>query len=58
MFARDQYLCLYCGDEFSPNQLTRDHIIPQSRSSDDSWSNAATACRHCKTPPARWGFPY
>lgn len=60
LFARDQYLCLYCGDEFSPYQLTRDHIMPRSRSGDESWSNSATACRRCNTAkgnqtPEEWG---
>lgn len=29
LFARDRYMCLYCGETFSPSQLTRDHIIIQ-----------------------------
>ena len=60
LFARDQYLCLYCGDEFSTYQLTRDHIVPRSRGGDDSWSNSATACKRCNTAkgnrkPEEWG---
>lgn len=60
LFARDQYLCLYCGNEFSPHQLTRDHIIPRSRNGDESWSNSATACKRCNTAkgnqtPEEWG---
>lgn len=60
LFARDQYLCLYCGEEFSSQQLTRDHIIPSSRNGDESWSNSATACRRCNTAkgnqtPEEWG---
>ncbi|MEC9277300.1 MAG: HNH endonuclease, partial [Pseudomonadota bacterium] len=28
LFRRDSYLCMYCGNKFTPKQLTRDHIIP------------------------------
>ena len=47
LFQRDQNLCLYCGDEFSYAQLTRDHIMPASRGGDTSWENCVTACREC-----------
>ncbi len=60
LFARDQYLCLYCGDKFTKHQLTRDHIMPRSRGGDESWSNSATACRRCNVAkgnqtPEEWG---
>lgn len=47
LFRRDNYLCLYCGQQFSPAQLTRDHIIPRSRGGKDDWTNVATACARC-----------
>lgn len=47
LFARDGYLCLYCGKSFSPRHLTRDHIIPTSRGGKDTWANVVTACRSC-----------
>ena len=40
-------LCLYCGRQFSPNDLTRDHIIPASRGGGSIWENCVTACRNC-----------
>ena len=47
LFRRDNYLCLYCGHQFSPSLLTRDHIIPRSRGGKDNWTNVATACSRC-----------
>jgi len=47
LFRRDNYLCLYCGQRFSPSLLTRDHIIPRSRGGKDSWTNVATSCQRC-----------
>lgn len=60
LFARDGYMCLYCGGNFSPRYLTRDHIIPKSRDYDESWTNSATACRECNNKkgnktPEEWG---
>ena len=61
LFARDGYLCLYCGNSFSPGKLTRDHIIPISRGGKNIWSNVASACRSCNhrksnRTPAEWGI--
>ncbi|MEC8374816.1 MAG: HNH endonuclease [Pseudomonadota bacterium] len=47
LFRRDSYLCMYCGQKFSPKRLTRDHIVPRSRGGKDSWTNVATACQRC-----------
>ncbi len=60
LFARDRYLCLYCGQPFSTGELTRDHVIPVSRGGVDSWSNVVSACRSCNQrknnrTPAEWG---
>ncbi len=60
LFARDGHLCLYCGQSFSPRQLTRDHIVPVSRGGDDGWTNLASACRSCNQrknnrTPDEWG---
>lgn len=49
LFHRDAHLCMYCGGEFPPALLTRDHVIPMSRGGRDRWSNVVTACRHCNT---------
>jgi hypothetical protein len=47
LFRRDQHLCAYCGFEFVPNQLTRDHIIPTSKGGKNIWMNVVTACESC-----------
>lgn len=47
LFHRDQYLCLYCGDEYPHAELTRDHIVPVSRGGENTWENCVSACRDC-----------
>jgi len=47
LFSRDHYHCLYCGDQFKGEQLTRDHVVPVSKGGADSWTNLVTACRRC-----------
>ena len=47
LFRRDDFMCLYCGEQFTPRLLTRDHIRPLSRGGVDRWENAVTACRSC-----------
>lgn len=47
LFARDQYLCLYCGEQFPRSVLTRDHIVPVSRGGLDTWKNTCAACKRC-----------
>jgi len=49
LFRRDGNLCLYCGQEFSDVQLTRDHIVPLSQGGKDIWVNVVSACRVCNT---------
>ncbi len=60
LFARDQNLCLFCGNTFPTGQLTRDHVIPRSRNGSNSWGNSATCCRKCNhakgnRTPEEWG---
>lgn len=47
LFQRDRNLCLYCGRQFPPGDLTRDHILPASRGGESIWENCVTACRNC-----------
>lgn len=47
LFARDQYQCLYCSNEFPFESLSRDHVVPKSRGGIDRWENVVTACRRC-----------
>ena len=47
LFKRDASTCIYCGDQFTLKNLSRDHILPLSRGGDDSWMNTVTACKRC-----------
>ncbi|MGA9421718.1 MAG: HNH endonuclease [Rhodanobacteraceae bacterium] len=47
LFARDRYICLYCGRHATRGELTRDHVVPLSRGGRDNWANVVTACLHC-----------
>mgnify|MGYP000029312760 FL=1 len=47
LFARDGYLCIYCGKQHGQSELTRDHIVPKSYGGLDVWENVVAACRRC-----------
>ena len=47
LFARDDSLCLYCGNKFRRIDLSRDHVIPRSRGGANSWENCVTSCKRC-----------
>lgn len=52
LFKRDGHLCLYCGDQFKHEALSRDHITPVSRGGLDVWKNVVTACKRCNNHKA------
>lgn len=47
ILTRDSYTCQYCGREFSPGELTIDHIIPKVQSGSNEWTNVVACCRAC-----------
>jgi 5-methylcytosine-specific restriction endonuclease McrA len=47
LFLRDGNTCMYCGNQFSPAMLTRDHLTPLSKGGRDIWQNVVAACRAC-----------
>ncbi len=47
IYARDRYKCQYCGDRFSSEDLTYDHVIPKSRGGKTQWKNIVTCCIEC-----------
>lgn len=47
VFARDQYVCQYCGVQLGRSELTIDHVIPRSQGGETTWENVVTACRRC-----------
>ena len=49
IFDRDAYRCVYCGQQFPPEELTIDHVEARVRGGDRSDGNLVTACRGCNT---------
>jgi 5-methylcytosine-specific restriction endonuclease McrA len=47
LFRRDRHTCAYCGEKFSPRELSRDHVVPRVHGGRDVWTNVVTACRAC-----------
>lgn len=47
LYARDQGLCLYCGDSVSEASMTVDHVIPRAKRGRHIWENVVSACRNC-----------
>jgi 5-methylcytosine-specific restriction endonuclease McrA len=47
VFRRDRHLCAYCGDVYRESKLTLDHVVPQSRGGNASWSNLVASCKSC-----------
>ncbi len=49
IFRRDDYRCVYCGEQFDVDALTIDHVQPRVRGGDSSPGNVVTACGGCNT---------
>jgi hypothetical protein len=49
LFGRDRHVCAYCGNHFTSNHLSRDHIIPMSRGGENKWMNVVTSCKKCNS---------
>ncbi|HDM10761.1 MAG: HNH endonuclease [Deltaproteobacteria bacterium] len=47
IYARDKYRCQYCGQKFSSEELTYDHVVPRSRGGKTEWENIVTCCVDC-----------
>ncbi len=47
VFARDGYVCQYCGKRFPVAELSLDHVIPRSRGGSTTWENIVSACLAC-----------
>jgi 5-methylcytosine-specific restriction endonuclease McrA len=47
IYARDKYRCQYCGQPFTQEELTCDHVIPRSRGGRAEWDNIVTCCVGC-----------
>lgn len=49
IYLRDNFTCQYCNRVGVPNELTLDHILPQSRGGKSAWENLVTSCKKCNT---------
>ncbi len=47
LFARDRYVCAYCGHKFKENQLDGEHIVPKAQGGLYTWMNMVTSCKSC-----------
>lgn len=47
LFTRDRFICAYCGERFRKEELSREHIHPQSKGGKDTWMNLVTTCLRC-----------
>lgn len=47
MFARDRNICCYCAMRFPRSELTREHIIPESKGGETSFLNCCACCKNC-----------
>jgi 5-methylcytosine-specific restriction endonuclease McrA len=47
IYARDQYMCQYCGSAFPTGELTFDHVIPVAQGGRKDWENIVTCCITC-----------
>jgi len=52
--------CYYCGKEFSPKELSMDHIVPLIRGGKSTKGNIVPACKDCNNRkkhmlPIEWG---
>ena len=52
VFRRDQFACQYCGERFSPGELTIDHLVPLDRGGLDEITNYVTCCGSCNQKKA------
>jgi 5-methylcytosine-specific restriction endonuclease McrA len=47
IYARDRFVCQYCGQRRDSEDLTFDHVVPRSRGGRTTWENIVTCCIPC-----------
>lgn len=47
IYQRDDYTCQYCGESFTSEYLTFDHVVPVAHGGVRGWTNIVTACEPC-----------
>jgi 5-methylcytosine-specific restriction endonuclease McrA len=49
IYIRDKFRCLLCGEKFSSDKLSLDHIIPKSKGGSNHQTNLYTASLICNS---------
>lgn len=49
VYARDGFVCQYCGEQKPTEELSYDHVIPRAQGGITCWENITTACIRCNT---------
>jgi len=52
IYARDRFVCQYCGERKATEDLTFDHVLPRSRGGRTTWDNIVTCCVPCNKTKA------
>jgi 5-methylcytosine-specific restriction endonuclease McrA len=47
VWARDRYICHYCGRQLTPDSATVDHVVPKLRGGPFVLWNLVAACHDC-----------
>ncbi len=47
IFARDGFICQYCGLRPARSELNLDHVVPRSRGGKTTWENVVCSCLDC-----------
>jgi 5-methylcytosine-specific restriction endonuclease McrA len=47
ILLRDHSTCQYCGRQFSPSELTLDHVLPALARGRETWDNLVACCKRC-----------
>ena len=53
VFLRDNFICQYCNNNFTANELTFDHLIPRCLNGKTTWKNVVSACTNCNLKKGR-----
>ena len=49
IYIRDMNTCQYCGNQFPPERLNIDHVVPRSMGGKNTWTNLVCTCHECNT---------
>jgi 5-methylcytosine-specific restriction endonuclease McrA len=52
VYARDGFVCQYCGTKSMTEELTFDHVIPRAQGGKTTWENVVTCCIPCNREKA------